>query len=287
MYLVQEELGDDDQFHYFESHRAAKQHIEQLPEGRSSWLWSRKEVEPLENCLQIVKNGLESITQYTDEEGRPRQNVYELVLSGPKNFRDQVATTKKYKGNRDEQRRPTYYDEIKEYLKTQWGAFETDGIEADDYLGIRASEFGESSCIVSTDKDLDQIAGWHFNWVNYDVYRIGPREADYNFYIQLLSGDPTDNVPGLQGIGKAKATKALEGATSSKGLLERTISLYRDRVGKGWEEYLIEQARLVWIRRCGENVHNLEGRYNSGDYPPWLQLNTDSVVTLKKEYTNS
>lgn len=247
-YLVQEELDEDDQFSFFENHKVANSHIKQIPKGRKNWLWSRKDLEPIENCLQIVKSAMEGIVG---------GSKYEVYLSGGVNFRYGIAKTKAYKANRGP--KPTYYKDIQNYLVSNWGATYTDGIEADDIIGIRASELGTHGCIVSTDKDLEQIAGWHFNWVDGRVYRVSPREGAFNFYRQLLTGDSTDNVPGLEGVGEKGANKILEGAQNTQELFERTWTAYRDRVGDEAKaiEYMREQAGLLWIQRKGEETWNM------------------------------
>ena len=68
--------------------------------------------------------------------------------------------------------------------------------------------------------------------------------------MQMLTGDSTDNIPGLPRIGAGKAAKALHGFETEQGQMEEVIHMYQVHSGKeDWEEYLREQARLVYIRR--------------------------------------
>ena len=60
--------------------------------------------------------------------------TYRGFLSGNGNFREQVATIKPYKGNRDAKHKPKYYKEIKQHLIDRWNAEVIDGREADDAL---------------------------------------------------------------------------------------------------------------------------------------------------------
>lgn len=52
---------------------------------------------------------------------------------------------------------------------------------------------------VSLDKDLLTIPGWHYNFVTEVEKFVSPLEALRNFYIQLLEGDASDNIPAFDG----------------------------------------------------------------------------------------
>jgi len=66
----------------------------------------------------------------------------------------------------------------------------------------------------------------------------------YTFYTQVLTGDRVDNIPGLHGIGPKKAEKILKGCKTEDQLYEAVLKAYDNN-----EEYLCEQAQLLWIRR--------------------------------------
>jgi hypothetical protein len=217
-------------------------------EGASYTLWSRRDLQPLENCLQIVKSCLENTL---NEIGAVD---YRIWLSGSKNFRDKVAVTRPYKGNRDGTPKPAYYMDVADYLVGSWNATYTDGIEADDAIGIAAMEAkaaGKDYCIVSNDKDLLQIPGTHYNWVTKEFSTVSPKEAKSQLFSQILSGDSTDNVPGLEGIGPATAAKILEGAQSPEEMVDRVVGQYQlnaPSMDVGLS-YLMEQWALVYILR--------------------------------------
>ena len=137
--------------------------------------------------------------------------TYEGYLTGKNNYRSEIATEQTYKGNRKDARKPVHYDSLREYLVSKWGFTVIDGQEADDAMGIKAYDLPEdSSCIMTIDKDLDMIRGWHYNFVKEDLYYVTEKEAIKNFYIQILTGDRVDNIPGLKGVGPVKAKKILE-----------------------------------------------------------------------------
>jgi len=143
----------------------------------------------------------------------PDVQTWELHLTGRGNFRYDYAVTVPYKGNRTGTRKPVHYHLLREYLTDAWAATVSEGIEADDMLAIRATELGETSMIVSLDKDLDQVPGWHYNFSKKKLYHIDPVTGLFNFYKQMLTGDRVDNIIGVRGIGDAKAEKLLKDKT--------------------------------------------------------------------------
>jgi hypothetical protein len=223
-------------------------------EGLGGTAWTRKEVQPVEFALQAIKTTIASIQE------KSKAKELKFYLSGKTNFRDDVAVTKPYKGNRDAVARPVHWRACRDYLVGQYGATITTDIEADDAIGTDLGRLGDTGFICTIDKDLDQIAGWHYNWVKGEVYRVTKREADFNLYSQIIAGDSTDNIPGLGGFGDAKARKYLEGCTSTVELFRRTWDLYKSKSGfptpEGAWNYMIEQAKLVYILRYNAAPYN-------------------------------
>ena len=106
--------------------------------------------------------------------------------------------------------------------------FEMDGFEADDILGTlskQAAEQGMDTVIVTGDADMMQLVtdktkvfypkprGTFGDADLYDAtavlakYEIGPEHiADY----KALKGDPSDNIPGVKGIGEKTAVKLIQ-----------------------------------------------------------------------------
>jgi len=146
----------------------------------------------------------------------PHVQTWELFLTGSNNFRDEYAITAPYKGNRKGKDKPSHYHLLREYLTTSWDALVVDGMEADDMLAIRATELGDDSVIVTLDKDLDQVVGWHYNFVKKNKYYITEAQGLLNFYKQFLVGDVVDNIKGAHGIGEKKAQKLLEDKTEKE-----------------------------------------------------------------------
>jgi 5'-3' exonuclease len=81
------------------------------------------------------------------------------------NFRYDIYP--EYKANRKDMQRPKWLQVVREHLVTDWKATVTDGIEADDAMGIaQCTEHDGDSMICSIDKDMLMIPGHHYNFVN-------------------------------------------------------------------------------------------------------------------------
>ena len=240
----------------FEYKREAMDHLDKVcpgkfsrVEGQDYILWAERELEPLSHALQSVKTLINRVCEANDLNPEFDLKVY---LSSSKNFRHQIATTRPYKGNRKVEHRPTYEQEIKNYIKENWDTYTGENEEADDLMGIAQTKEGpEDSIIISLDKDLDQIPGLKYNFMHNVHYNVSKQQADYNFCMQVMTGDTTDNIPGLPGIGPGKAGKALHGLEDSyDAMMEEVIRQYQIHSGKeDWQTYLLEQGRLLWIRR--------------------------------------
>ena len=177
--------------------------------------------------------------------------AHQLYLTGSGNFRDARATIQPYKGNRDRTKRPPYYRETREYLLSQWNATLIDGREADDALGCEQwSAKDRSTCIVTNDKDLRMIPGWHYHFVKEELSYITLREANRNFYLQMLSGDVTDHIRGCPGIGVVRAGRILMDCGSDCAAYSRAVQQeYKKAYGDKWQDALLEHADLLWIER--------------------------------------
>ena len=211
-------------------------------------LSSELEIQPVEFALNNANTVIAALN------GKfPDCNI-EYFLTGKGNFREQIATIKPYKGNRKDARKPEHYEAIRDYLVSRYGAEIVDGQEADDAIGIRATELGEDCVIVSTDKDLDTIPGEHYNWVEKRSYCVSVSEAYRNFYIQVLTGDSTDNIPGIYGVATKTAKRILKGYTKPKALWQACLAAYVEHYpdgyeGRGIREAVEEIAKLLYIRK--------------------------------------
>ena len=169
-------------------------------------------------------------------------DTWQLFLTGKNNFRYEYAVTAPYKGNRTAPK-PKHLKAIREHLLKDWGAIMCDGQEADDAIAIEATKLGDTSIMVTLDKDFNQVPGWHYNFVKKEHFFVNEEEGRRFFYTQILTGDKADNIIGLFKIGPVKATKLLADANTEKEMYDVCVEAYdsADRV--------IENARLLWLRR--------------------------------------
>ena len=188
------------------------------------------EVEPLENALSSVKSTISDI--FTEV----KPDDYKIFLSGKGNYRDKVATIAKYKGNRDKAKRPHWYKDVRKYLINYYDTEVAEGCEADDLLARNQTE---DTVLCSLDKDLLQIPGKHFNWVK-DVKRmVTPEVGLRTLWEQVLTGDKTDNIPGIYKVGIVTARKLLADCVAEEDM--RAVCTQR------WSEYLFGDKPPEWM----------------------------------------
>lgn len=210
-----------------------------------------REAEPVENAIQIVKTILQDIQKET------RATALSVFLTGKQNYRDLVATIKPYKGNRDKLHKPIHYDAMRHYLQMQWGASVSDGNEADDEVSIAARK---QDCIVAAiDKDLDQIPGRHYDYGKKIHFEVTEEQAEEQFWLQVLQGDPSDNVGGVYRMGPKAAEKWLQEWDFYCGgsIWACVLAAYQQSQEKKGcpyadmdpEDAALENARLVYLQQ--------------------------------------
>ena len=175
---------------------------------------------------------------------------WELFLTGKGNFRNEIAVTVPYKGNRAELKKPVHLETLRQFLQQEWNASVAEGQEADDAIAIRATQLGDDGIIVSLDKDFDQVQGWHYNFVKDEMYYVTAEEGLLNFYMQFLTGDRIDNIVGVKGIGPVKANKLL---TNAEGDQYEMFSICAEHLGY---ERAVENGRLLYLRREEDELWN-------------------------------
>lgn len=190
---------------------------------------------------------------------------YKVYLTGEGNFREKIATIQPYKGNRADKEKPYHYQFLRDLFVEEYHAEVIDGMEADDKLAIEHTECPDTTVICTRDKDLLQVAGWHYGWPcghqkERELHRVTEWEGLYSLYKQMLTGDRTDHIKGLSGtrkkpgIGSAKADKILKGCQNEAALYVAVLLAYQDRYGSryGWK-FLLENARLLYMLRHEED----------------------------------
>lgn len=134
---------------------------------------------------------------------------------------------------------------------------EMEGYEADDLIATYsrlAVEQGFDVTIVSSDKDLMQLVGPRVRMFDPMKERlVGAPEVVERFGVgpdkvidaQALAGDPTDNVPGVRGVGPKTAARLVLEYGGLDAVLERAGEIKQPKL----RESLIENAELARISR--------------------------------------
>jgi DNA polymerase-1 len=128
--------------------------------------------------------------------------------------------------------------------------------EADDLVRIWAEEAraaGRSYIICSIDKDLRCIPGNHYV-MHYIPEKTGPLvvtedAAMRHYYVQLIMGDPTDNIPGCKGIGPKKAEAMIAPCVTENDMQEAVVNAYLTCYGSTeWYGMFLSNAKLIHIQ---------------------------------------
>jgi len=175
---------------------------------------------------------------------------YVVALTDSKNFRKNVLPT--YKDNRKNKRKPLALKALREYVIKKHNGVVWDNLEADDVMGIMATEpTDEERIVVTIDKDLKTVP-CNLCADGLNVERIPERLADYWFMIQTLTGDKVDGYDGVEGIGIKTAEKLIKKYTNVP-LLDLWKIVKKIYVDKGYTEAeALQQARVARILRHGE-----------------------------------
>lgn len=196
-----------------------------------------RDPEPWEDVRESVISFAGDLTDPFDE--------YQGFISGKGNFRYKAATILPYKGTRSSATRPYHYDAIRQLLVDVFEAKLSIGMEADDCLGLAQTE---DTIICTVDKDLDMVPGNHWNWEKDERYVVEPLEGIKNFYKQMLTGDSTDNILGLHGVGpKSKLLKNIDDMEDEEEMYEYVHDQYYTRFGTYANMFLVETSKLLWI----------------------------------------
>tara|TARA_R100000951_G_scaffold97672_2_gene87358 strand:- start:504 stop:1295 length:792 start_codon:yes stop_codon:yes gene_type:complete len=169
---------------------------------------------------------------------------YQVYLTGSNNFRHQVAKSFPYKETRKVNPKPVDLPKARAYLIEDFGAIVSEGEEADDLIAIEATRCGPTTIIASIDKDMLQIPCRHFNINRGDWTTVTQVSGLRFFYTQVLTGDASDNIKGVHGIGPKTAKKLLSGVNVEEEMWDVCVKAYEGDIQR-----IVENARLLWLRR--------------------------------------
>ena len=174
----------------------------------------------------LIDRAIEKITEKTGAK------TVLIALSCPirRYWRHEILET--YKEHRRANRPPLGMSEARDYVATTYEVDYRDELEADDVMGILATDPGWTKLepvIVSQDKDFAQVPGLRYNPVTdkFDVSTV--EQADRFHLFQTLVGDATDGYCGLPGCGPVKAEKIL-GDLTGRAAWDAVVEAYAKRL---------------------------------------------------------
>ncbi|MGM0899836.1 MAG: 5'-3' exonuclease [Bacillota bacterium] len=212
---------------------------------------------------------------------------------GSKTFRTEMFPD--YKANRGEA--PIELIPQFELVKEVVEAFDipnigVPGYEADDCIGTIARTAHEDVqvSILTGDKDILQLINDRTSVIllqkGYGNYQVHNRDSLYNekgiwpeqmIDLKALMGDPSDNYPGVKGIGEKTAIKLLQQFDNVEGILENLNSLTKSQRAKIEQDLeMLHLSRQLAAIKCDVEVScSLETAS--------LQINREKVLNKFQE----
>lgn len=240
-------------------HKATASILGEVPTGVRIDTWCREggidkgtinieeqiEVEPVGFALHSMNTHFRGI--YNEFGGES----YEAYLTGKENFRYDIYPD--YKKSRKTAPKPVHYDALRLFLQQKFNAVVCEGYEADDaccMAAYKCKREGIPYVIVSRDKDLRaNVPGLHYDQVSKRVTLVNSWEVDVNFYTQVLTGDITDDIPGLKGIGPVKSAIILEGCETVDELYHASLKAYEEHYEQDAMQIMHRNAQLLHLLR--------------------------------------
>ena len=190
------------------------------------------------------------------------------------------------------------FPKVREVVKAlRIPVYEMTGYEADDVIGTITRQLDPredlETTIVTVDLDMLQLVTPRVrlmttrsgveNTIMYDVDRIDERfglRPDQMIDYKALKGDPSDNIPGVPGVGEKTAAKLIREFGDLEGLLARLDEVTPPKLGDKLREH-VDQIRMG--RELSTIVRDLPVDFDLesarlGDY------DRDTVVRLFREY---
>lgn len=196
--------------------------------------------EDLGVAIKAVRRELDYIIETTGAD------KFLVCLSAENNFRKYVS--KEYKANRKDKEKPKLIKPLRQWVMDNLPHRMLPVIEADDVMGIMASDPDqrEGMIVWSKDKDMKTVPCRLYDQKTNELLNISEEEADRYWWTQTLTGDAVDGYKGIPGCGPAKAKKILDNDCSWSAVVEAYEA-------KGLTlDDAVCQARMARILRHGD-----------------------------------
>ena len=241
--------------------------------------------------------GFASIVLRGIQDLQPDYLAVSFDLPGPTFRHEQYADYKATRVKMPDDLRDQF-PKVREVVKAlRIPVYEMAGFEADDVIGTITRQLDDrddlETTIVTVDLDMLQLVTPRVrlmttrsgveNTVMYDVARIDERfglRPDQMIDYKALKGDPTDNIPGVPGVGEKTAAKLIREFGTLDALYERlddvTPEKLRDKLREHHDQVLMGRELSTIVRDLPIEIDLEAARL--GDY------DRDTVVRLFREY---
>ena len=206
----------------------------------------------LEEALEKLDHSIESVLA----ELWAHIDDVTFVVKGVGNFRHVIYPMyKSHRKSEEDPEKKAIMLAVYERLVNHYKAIRADGEEADDVVAYLA--LANNGTVISPDKDLRTVPVPIYNPQKEEHYPLDVDGADLMLHLQILTGDSTDGIPGIKGIGIKKAEKILLMVPASKRLATvkesyRTLSNESD-----WLSYCQLMTDLIYIRQKPHERYNV------------------------------
>jgi hypothetical protein len=208
--------------------------------------------EPFEFTKQRVKAILKSIE--TSPLFNKDTDKISLHLTGNSKNNKKLELYPYYKSNRM-LARPVWYKQTVLFMQEEYNATVHETEEADDAVVRLHFKDVENTRICTIDKDiLRMVPGRHYNYNTGLIITTTEQQAARNFACFTLSGDASDNIPGIPGFGELKwESKTNDGIEdigdykSKHKALKYVKSYYNNAYLESLQSSLIDAAE-IWIK---------------------------------------
>jgi 5'-3' exonuclease len=198
---------------------------------------------------------------------------YVLILENSKtNFRNKIATTNEYKGQRRTEKSISnikqylpYLSDVFKEIKESYNPVLYNNIENDDAIRILANRL-KNVIICTNDKDMYCVYGRHHNLKSNKVLYIQkPGTIEfidnkihatglYNIYFKILKGSQKENYKGLPGYGDKKVFSLLKNLTTEEEMQDVCVEHFKLIYGIEYKSKLNEGFRICWILEENNNL---------------------------------
>lgn len=220
--------------------------------------YGNQEERTLEDCQKELDRYLFNILNVTESD-------YFIGFLTARSFRYDIYP--EYKANRKKSESPVHLHNLIKYVQDKYGFVKVEGYEADDLLATYQTFAKDRTILISTDKDMLQLEGKHYNPRQNVTTVIDEFQANYNLWRQVLICDPVDNIKKSFRFGPKSVEKLFEGV-GSHNYMHHAQNVYIHHLGlkKGLNEFNLNFNLIYLVREKELFDEALLTKYNVKDF---------------------